>query len=561
MKNRFTEFDPRTHASEPPRVIGGGSLGGKAKGLIFAREVTAEVDSHSFGVCFPESWHIGTDVFEEFSSRVQVENPECHHSIKEAYAQARLPESLMRDLEDLLQSARYPLAVRSSSYLEDSMKHSFAGKYLTLFIPNSGDLAERLRQLETAIKLVYASTYNPNAVSYRKKHNLPEEKMGVIVQRLIGKQRGNLFYPEVSGVGYSKNYRRWTERVAKEDGVVRIAFGLGTRCTGRGYARTFSLTNLALRPEGYNPEDIAKYSQETFDALDMETGQLVSYNINRRLETISHHPRINRFAEVFSQSDRALLPLVPGMPLTRDHKLIFTFHGLQKSYPEIFVHVHRLFDILEKAMGMAVDIEFVFEARDSSFFLVQARPLTSYEEYSPVIIPKTNPANLILRGNRMLTNGRCQNIRYIVYVDYREYQRSADKYEVAREIGRINRSLEGERYILVGPGRWGSRDKLLGVPVVYNEISNAGVLVELGFSRENFVPELSYGTHFFADLEADGVLYMPVFDHLAGNVINFGFFARQSDLTTFHPAVSVFTGRFSAYFSGDAQIGVVIDDA
>ncbi|MDK2793444.1 MAG: pyruvate, water dikinase, partial [Caldanaerobacter sp.] len=191
------------------------------------------------------------------------------------------------------------------------------------------------------------------------------------------------------------------------------------------------------------------------------------------------------------------------------------------------------------------------------FYLVQARPLSSYETFRKVHIPKDiDKRCVLLKGDRMLTNGVLKNIKYIVYVDHEVYSNYKDKHEIARIIGRINKSL-GDRYILVGPGRWGSSNPYLGVPVIYNEISNAAMIVELGIKNGDFMPELSYGTHFFADLDADNILYMPVFDGYENNIFNEQWFKKGSYIDT---GVKIFEGRFDAYLDGEKMVGYVISN-
>ncbi|HHY91781.1 MAG TPA: phosphoenolpyruvate synthase, partial [Firmicutes bacterium] len=522
---QFLAFDPLENPLYQSQTIGSGKIGGKARGLLFAREILARGRDRLLDqVGIPESYFIATSIFDEFVHDNQLaglaDSGRDFAEIEAAFARGVFAPWFRAALAELLQKLDCPLAVRSSSLLEDNLKYSFAGKYLTTFVANSGDAESRQLALEEAIKRVFASVYSPSATEYRRKHGLRGDKMAVLIQRLIGKERGGYFYPETAGVGFSKNYRRWTERIKKEDGVVRLVFGLGTRCVGREYARTFSLTNLSLRPEGHNPREIAKYSQERFDSVDLATGEVRVFNINHRLSTLDYHAGFHQYAQVYLAGSNEIRDLGAFLPnLAPGDKLVFTFQSFPRYHPELFEIMRHLFATLEEEMGVPVDIEFTYEAEDKAFTLVQVRPLSSYEEYRSVHIPAHLPAeNILLKGDRMLTNGTLIGVRHLVYVDPYTYQDASDKHAVAREVGRVNRRLEGERYILVGPGRWGSTSPELGVPVNYSEISNTGLLVELGIRQANFVPELSYGTHFFADLEVDGILYLPVFDTIETNV-------------------------------------------
>lgn len=562
------QFNPLDLKEVKEKTLGSECIGGKAKGLIFAKihlEDKKAQEEILKNVMVPESYFLATDVYQDFLEfngidKIIDEEPNNFKLIQQKILEGIFPEYVIKFLEKVVLIMDYPLAIRSSSLLEDSIKYSFAGKYFTTFIPNTGNIDKRLKQITSAIKQIYASTYGKNAVVYREKHNLSNEKMAIIIQQLFGKRRKEGFYPEVAGVGFSQNYRRFTERIRKEDGVVRIVFGLGTRSTGRGYARIFSLTNLSLRPEGNNPWEIAKYSQETFDMLDMDTGELKSYNINDRLDFIPFHRNFGKYASLYSATENMLKDIPPVLTkLNQGEKIVFTFDNFPAFKPRFFRLMEFLFRYLEDLMGIAVDVEWAYEPEDPKFALVQVRPLTSYEEYSKVEIPKDiKKENIILAGDRMLTNGVLKNVRHIVYVDYEEYNKSSDKYEVAREVGRINEKLSKERYILVGPGRWGSSNPNLGVPATYNEISNCGMLVELGIKTKNFMPELSYGTHFFADLDLDGVLYMPVFDSIETNIINFDFFKNAKRQPTENPAIWIMEGLFDAYLDGEKMRGVVV---
>jgi hypothetical protein len=567
--NEFLQFDLKGKPQYDGKIIGNGTVGGKAKGLFFAKEVVENSEDPPFpNMVVPESMFVTTEVFDSFIDENNLydiarkaEKEEIPYElVEEAFVKGVFNPMWKEEFQRILSLMTYPLAIRSSSNLEDSVKYAFAGKYLTTYITNQGTMDERLAQLEKAIKRVFASTFGPNAVAYRAKHKLSGEKMAIIVQKLLGKDRGGFFYPEIAGVGFSKNYRRWTERINAEDGVVRIVFGLGTRCTERGYARTYSLTNPSLRPEGNNAWEIAKYSQETYDSIHMGSGNLVSYNINSKLETLNHHRLYRQFVQKYTSSEN-FIEDVSDIPTSNSmgQKLIMSFDGIIKTHRRFFSDFKKLFHLLEQEMGIAVDIEFTYELDTDTFGLIQARPLCSWEEYRRIPRPDNlKSEDIILYGDRMLTNGHIEDIEYMVYVDHDQYYSRPDKFSVAREIGKVNRRLTGNKYILVGPGRWGSSNMMLGVPVNYNEISNCLALIELGISSKNFAPELSYGTHFFSDLDVDGVLYMPVFDNVESNVINTEWFNRYPFEPTGHPAVRLYKGPFNIYFDGHKMEGLVI---
>ncbi|MDI6602095.1 MAG: PEP/pyruvate-binding domain-containing protein [Thermoanaerobacteraceae bacterium] len=562
--NDFLNFDPRDNKTCASHILGSGYVGGKAKGLIYFDEATKKHRLEELKrVQIPESYFLTTESFSRFMEINKIDKSSfremTYERIEEIFQKGIFDDETNQMLKSLLESIDYPLAVRSSSMLEDNIKYSFAGKYFTTFIPNRGSIEERLTQLENAIKSVYASTYGPNAVEYRRKHHMKSEQMAVIIQKLVGSERGIYFYPEIAGVGYSKNYRRWTDRVKVEDGLVRLVFGLGTKCTGRGYARMISLTNINLKPEGNNPRDIAKYSQETFDVLNMETGDLCSYNINTVKAVPSLHKNFPLLASIYSSSNDQIMDINGYQELDQGDKYVFTFDRFIKRNKDFFELVKVVFNVVEKTMGVPVDIEFTYNIDSKIFSLLQARPLSSNEEFRWIKVPDVEPERIILKGDRMLTNGKKTDIKYLVYVDHQEYYKSNNKYAVAREIGEINKRLEGHGYILVGPGRWGSSNPYLGVPVDYSEISNCVSLIEVGIQVENFAPELSYGTHFFADLDADGVLYMPVFDAYNTNIYNVKWFETHPYIKTSNPAVRVYEGNFAVHQNGEEMVGVVVD--
>jgi hypothetical protein len=277
------------------KILGNGFVGGKAVGLIFsasAVEFAGErLSRHQDLIKFPDSIIVATDYFDDFmqdNSLEHVVHRKCARSITylemvERFMSAPLSPDLISELNAVLENERRPLAVRSSSFLEDNLKHSFAGVYQSFFIPNNGSDSARLQQLEMAVKLVYLSTFGDIAHEYRQKHGIKwqQEKMGVLIQNLIGFEHpGRLFYPLVAGVGFSKNFYPWAPNIDVDSGVVRVVMGLGTKAVGRNYARVFSPKAPHLRPEGGSVEDILKYSQREIDALNMETGSPVSIPID-----------------------------------------------------------------------------------------------------------------------------------------------------------------------------------------------------------------------------------------------------------------------------------------
>jgi hypothetical protein len=564
---RYLAFDPGLSPLYHSITTGRGKLGGKARGFLFAKQILRQSNNPLFNhIQMPKTHFIATSIFDDFVRKNQlqgiVESGRDYEQVKEAFTNGTFDSTMREQFAQILHEFPLPLTVRSSSVLEDNLRYSFAGKYETIFMANIGTEKERLAKLERAIKLVFASIYCPNALEYRRKHRLRGDKMAVMIQQLAGRQRGSYFYPEISGVGFSKNYRRWSNKVRKEDGVIRLVFGLGTRCVGREYARTFSLTNLTLRPEGYATWAIAKYAQERYDVLDLTHDRLKVMNINDNPSIRKYHPCFDHYTQLYRDKSKKITDIKEEdwPQLDFNDKIVFTFQPFPHLYPRFFRLINSVMTTLEDELGLPVDIEFTFEPEENLFALVQMRPLPSFEEYRAVQIPSSlSPDTILFSGNRMLATGILLGVKRLVYVDPYLYEQASDKAAVAREIERINRRLEGERYILVGPGRWGSTKAELGVPVSYNQISNAGLIVELGIQATNFVPELPYGTRFFHDLEVDGILYLSVFDTNPDNTFSSHWLHSRTAYAepTGHPAVNIYTGLFNAYLDSERRIGCV----
>lgn len=565
-KEAYRSYDPLPYFRERGWLIGGGSVGGKGKGLAFAHEILMQ-DELSSEIGLPEvTFVVGTDVFDDFESEhgvLGLSSVFGFHEVEKQVLSKPLPEPIMAELERVVTALPGPLAVRSSSLLEDDIELSFAGKYATFFVANIGDLSKRVSDLADGVKKVFASTYNSAAKEYRKKHSIPKgrEKMAVLIQPLQGKKRGDLFYPEIAVTAFSCVFRRPSPRIDKNDGVMRVCFGMGTHSVGRSFARTLYLTNPGLRPEGTNPEQVYLYSQKDFDCLDLTTGELVTKTLVSSLDHVrTNHRNAQAFVEWYGDGmmywlNSDVSGLTSPMPC-------FSFTDLPKRCRALLDRTRRMLSFFQGAMGFPVDMEAVYDSDDDRLTLVQIRPLASYVEFGKVEIPEDIPKDReILRGNRMVTSHILKGIKWMVYVDPEVYSESGDFSEVARAVGEINGRLEGERYILVGPGRWGSTNPSLGVPVDYSEISNCGCMVEVGIPKRGMIPELSYGTHFFLDLDLDDILYLPVIDGEHENVFSREWLERNPFTCGGHDAVRLYSGLFDVYLDGEKEIGVVFDVA
>ncbi len=501
-------------------VIGDGEIGGKAKGLWYTKHIIenegTELCDHPEMLEIPHSTIVTTQVFDEVTELNAIDRAvaaKCNKAIELIELNRRIlvgifPKWVDVELEKVLQRETDPLIVRSSSLLEDNLHYSFAGIYQSVFISNNGTRRQRLAQLKMAMKIVYASTYGLDAKEYRAKHKIDwhEEKMAILVQRAIGSEHSTgLYYPLFAGVGLSQNYYPWSSRIKPEDGVVRLVFGFGTRAVGRYFAKVFSPGLPNISPEGSVVSDVLRYSQGALDAIDLETGMLVTRDIEDvKLTTPDIYMVSSRLkdGEVIMDSNRLISP---------DERLVMTFKqivGTNRHLPFVPL-IKSLLRNLERTFGLPVDIEFAvnFEDFQPKFYLVQVRPLGAGPGTLQVDIPKVPQERTLLMAKGVLGTGKRKGIRHVVYVPIDKYNLN-NAYEIARVIGELNENLT-DRYILIGPGRWGTTHPDLGVPVKYSEISNAGVVVEL--SGKGFTPEFSYGTHLFQDMVASGMLYIPLY--------------------------------------------------
>ncbi len=519
------------------RRIGAGKIGGKAAGMALAWKILQQTDP-KFGpdisefVNIPDSYFVGTEVIYDFrlvnkldkfmnqKYRPLEEIREEYPHILERHLNGRFPESIVDEFRNLLERFEGdPIIVRSSSLLEDNFGFSFAGKYDSYFCPNQGTPKENLKELMDAVRRVYASTLNPEAILYRQHHGLIDydERMAILIQRLRGKRNGRYFMPALAGVGFSQNPFRWNAKIRREDGFLRLVWGMGTRAVDRvdnDYPRMISLSHPQLRPET-TAKAIRQYSQWYVDAIDMEENEFKTIPIQDILE--DNYPELRYIAsldkgdylqEIFSRAARDPYD-----------EYVLTFNYLTKDRK--FVKLMRTaLQRLEATYGTAVDMEFTVEIipnypqPDYKLSVLQCRPLSQRGEQDKVAIPNDIPEeDVIFRTKDLIPDGRSDGIRYIIFIDPTRYRQIPDqsmKLELGRAVSRLNSKLENENFILMGPGRWGSTNIELGVKVTYADIYNTKVLIEVAIPQDGTVPELSYGTHFFQDLVESGIHSLPI---------------------------------------------------
>lgn len=528
----------------PPQ--GDGQLGGKTAGLFLAERILKKKGAGNRlieGVRIPHAWCLTSDGLFEFVRYNSLEDiqsfkystseevSEGFPYLEQIFKHSFFPPEMLKDLRVALDDlSDWPLIVRSSSLLEDSEGSAFSGKYRSLFLPNTGSREERLSALVDAIAEVYASVFGPDPIQYRKERGLLDfmEEMGILIQRVVGTRVGRYFMPAFAGVAFSHNEFRWSPRIRREDGMIRLVAGLGTRAVdrvGEDYPVLLCPGQPGLRVN-VRPDEIAHYSQRYVDLLNLDEGRFESPHVKTLLDELDgRFPLIDKILSIYSDDTlrRPMGPVSgPGEP-------IITFAGLIETTP-FLQQIREMLSILQDALGVAVDIEFAHDGRD--LYLLQCRPQTGSSDDRRVALPVGVPAaQKLFSANRYVSNAQVHGIRYIVFIDPRDYERLTSRSEmiaVGEAVRRINTTLPRRSFILMGPGRWGSRgDVTLGVRVTYADISNTLMLIEIARKKGNYVPDLSFGTHFFQDLVEAKIRYLALYPEQDGVVFNEAFFLNS----------------------------------
>ena len=501
--------------------LGRGKIGGKAAGLKLAECILRR--SAQPGVLdrlrIPRSWYLGADVFYQFIQinglldfanqkyRSEAEIRSGYATIREQFQQGQFPQEIVQGLRSILDEiGRTPMILRSSSLLEDSFGTSFAGKYESHFCPNQASPEENLEALQRTIARVYASVYSPDVMLYRRRMGLLDydERMAILLQEVKGRHVGHFLLPDAAGVAFSRNPFRWNPTIDRRAGFMRLVHGLGTRAVEQlvgDYPRLVALSHPTLRPET-DPRKIRGYSQRHVDLIDLEQNVLRTLPLPEVLQTAS--PFLRLMAQRYQQDH---LSDFVSTPVGLDpQEVVLTFDGLLRRTPFALL-IRQMLETLEAAYEGPVDTEFLmlFDAAGEGevmpeIYLLQCRP-QSHLDGAPVPFPKDVPAERRLFYSQGLApDGQLSGIRYAIYVPaaaFASLTSLAQRKELARVIGRVNHRLAGEEFILIGPGRWGSDNPDLGLPVGYADIYNTRALVELAMGA---AAEPSYGTHFFQDL-------------------------------------------------------------
>lgn len=500
--------------------IGNGSLGGKGRGLAFMGTLVAghpRLDDARICVNIPRTVVICTDIFDEFMERNGLYpialSDSSDAEILAAFERGVLPEALLDDLLALFDVVAHPIAVRSSGVLEDAHYQPFAGVYATYMVPRVSDKQAMLAMLRSAIKAVYASVFFKDSKAYMTatQNLIDQEKMAIVLQEVVGSEHGQYFYPTLSGVARSINFYPVGEE-KPEDGVAKVALGLGAYIVDGGKSLRFCPAYPHNILQLSELRTVLREGQKEFFALDLSMlGQApetdTEYNIRHLPVAAADDPETLRYAfSTLSLEDQRLTPGGTGAG-----RRVVTFSNILEydAFPLARV-ISDLLRIGSRGMGRPVELEYAMDIREGKayFYLLQIRPIVDVSEETE-LTPDDLSRPALISSTSVLGNGMVEDVHYILYVrsDRFDALRSRD---IAAEIGNINEQLaaRGESYVLVGPGRWGSSDPALGIPVKWSHISGAKAVVECGL--EDFRVDASEGTHFFQNLTSFGVGYFTI---------------------------------------------------
>ncbi len=518
-----------------------GSLGGKGRGLAFVNSLIQNVDFSqqvpNINIISPKTSVIGTEEFEYFIERNSLRdflasNPD-YDQVKKVFLEGKLTDTLVKRLRTLLMKIKKPLAIRSSGLFEDSLMQPFAGIFETYLLPNSHpDPKVRLKQVMDAIKLVYASVYSDDARGYIEAVNykIEEEKMAVVIQEVVGNKFGNYFYPHISGVAQSYNFYPYAH-MKPDEGFAVTAVGLGKYVVDGEKAYRFSPKYPDV--EISSSKDQFLNSQVEFYAVDLgkkdinlmegDTAGLARLDI----DMAEIQGTLKHCASVYDPNNNVIIP-----GLTHAGPRIVNFANILKyNYVPLAQAIEVVLDVVKEAMGSPVEIEFAVDLNKdkqnrASFYLLQIKPLIGSATDYNVNMDRFPKERILLLSEKCMGNGMLENIQDVIYID-KEYFDKAATLQMADEIEELNKqfSADHRKYILIGPGRWGTRDRWIGIPVNWAQISNAKVIVET--SLEGYPLDESSGSHFFHNVVSMSVGYLSVQPEISKSFIRYDILDAQ----------------------------------
>ncbi len=530
-----------------------GKLGGKSAGIFLAKNIlNTEISSrmHGIDIKYPKTWYITSDTMHRFLyynnlKEIIEQKYKDIEQIREEYANiiqmfknSQFPPEIIKELSRALDDfGDSPIIVRSSSLLEDRVGAAFSGKYKSLFLANQGSKTHRLNALMDAISEVYASTFGPDPIVYRKERGLLDfhEEMAIIIQEVVGARAGKYFFPAFAGVAFSNNEFRWSPRIKREDGLIRLVPGLGTRAVDR-LSNDYPILVAPGCPDLHvnaTNEEILRYSPKMIDLINLEENTFETLPVEEVMRACGEdYPMVEQIVSVYHGS--AITSRNRFNINFAEDDIVVTFHGLANHRSRDYMRLLKdALAILKDKMGVPVDIEFACDG--NALYLLQCRSQSADHRSAPAAIPKDIPEQEILfTANRYISNGSIPEITHLVYVDpqkYSEIQSLDELKAIGKAVGKLNAILPKRKFILMGPGRWGSRgDIKLGVNVTYADISNSAVLIEIARKKGQYTPDLSFGTHFFQDLVESSIRYIPLYPDEADNMFNERFLQSANNI-------------------------------
>jgi pyruvate,water dikinase len=520
-----------------------GRLGGKSAGVFLAQHILES--SPEFGdvlrdVRVPRTWYVASDaalafvrynnlddIYDQKYMEIDQVRQQYPHVVQ-VFKSAEFPPELQKGFSALLDDVGdVPLIVRSSSLLEDRTGSAFSGKYKSLFLANQGGKRDRLRALLDAVAEVYASIFSPDPIEYRAERNLLDvhEEMGLMIQPVVGTRVGRYFMPAFSGVALSNNEFRWSPRIRREDGLLRLVPGLGTRAVDRlsdDYSVLLAPGQPGLRVNATTAETL-RYAPRYVDLINLDSNEFETVPVDRLLRECGNEiPLVKRMVSIV-EDDHLRRPRGLSVDFD-DADAVVTFEGLAADSPFV-TQVATLLRVLGARLG-PVDVEFASDGEH--LYLLQCRPQNFGPAATAPPMPRgLSPDRIVFSARRFISNGVATGLTHIVYVDPERYGQLPGRKElldVGRAVGRLNKLLPRRRFMLLGPGRWGSRGDIhLGVSVTYADINNTAILAEVARQKGSYVPDLSFGTHFFQDLVEADIRYLPLYPDDPGIAFNEAF--------------------------------------
>ncbi|MBN1126060.1 MAG: hypothetical protein JXA82_13715 [Sedimentisphaerales bacterium] len=563
------------------RLIGTGYIGGKAVGMLVARKMLTEDTSFDWVSRLEkhDSFYIGSDIFHTYIVQNGLWKLRMEQKTKEGYfikaqdlaeglLKGKFPGDLREQFEEMVEYfGQSPIIVRSSSLLEDSYGNAFAGKYESIFLVNQGSLEERYKAFENAVRTIYASAMNEDALNYRLQRGLDrlDEQMALLVQRVSGRYHQQYFYPDIAGVGVSYNTFVWNQKIDPEAGMLRIVLGLGTRAVDRvehDYPRLVAL-DAPLSRAFSGPDNLRKFSQHYMDVLNIESNTQETIPVK---QVIGKEEGI--YTEFFASRDVEADKRMKQLGIASEPLWVLTFDALLEKTDFVSI-LHRLLGTLQEQYDYPVDIELTMnfpQDRPPQINLLQCRPLQTRGLGSHVRIPTVQPDRIVFKSQGGFMGGNIsETIGQVIYVDPVGYVGLSlqDKHAVARLVGKLNRMIGNDCHpatLLMGPGRWGTTTPSLGIPVRFSEINRVSVLCEMSYSEGNLMPELSYGSHFFQDLVETEIFYTALFLEKGGTCMKMDRLMKmRNDLETLVPEAQKYASVVKVFNTTDLNLQLVAD--